>query len=149
MKSIFVLLLSVLAFSGCKKKTGCAQFGAENYDPDAVINDDSCIEVRDKFLGTFAVSSDCIADDYIRTISSTSDNYIVVINNLADTLGSVEAWVSGLNITIEPQTVHGNITIEGAGVYVEENAISISYRVRDSRSGTEVIHDCMEWCSKL
>lgn len=143
------MLATSLAFSSCKKNQGCTEFGAENYDPDAVANDGSCIQVRDKFLGAFAVSSDCIADDYIRQIEPTSDKYIVVITHLADTLGSVEARVSGENITIEPQNISAQITIEGAGVYVEDNAISISYRVRDRRTGTEIIHDCIEWCAKL
>jgi hypothetical protein len=46
------------------------------------------------------------------------------------------------------QTVGNLITIEGAGVYIEDDAISISYRIRDSRSGTEVILDCLELCQK-
>lgn len=74
---------------------------------------------------------------------------MVVISNLADTLGAVDARVYGDNITIELQTVQPSITVEGAGVYSEENAISLSYRIRDSRSGTEVITDCLEWCSKM
>lgn len=68
---------------------------------------------------------------------------------MVDTLGSVEAHVTGINITIDVQTVGTFLTIEGAGVYVEENdAISMSYRVRDTQTGTEIIHDCVEWCSK-
>ncbi len=137
----------IILFAGCKNE-GCTDFGAENYDPEAAINDGSCILTRDKFLGLFQVSSDCFADDYFRTISATQNEYLVVITNLADTLGDVEARVFGKNITIDVQTVGNMITIEGAGVYVEDDAISITYRVRDSRSGTEVIHDCMEWCAK-
>jgi hypothetical protein len=142
--------LTLLLFSyGCKKNAGCTQFGAENYDPDAIVDDDSCILVRDKFLGSFSVNSDCFADNYLRSITATQNEYIVVITNLSDTLGSVEARVYGDNITIEPQSIQASITIEGAGVYVEDNAISISYRIRDTRSGTETIHDCLEYCTKL
>jgi len=135
--------------AGCKKDSGCTEFGTDNYDPEAVIDDGSCIETRDKFLGNFQVSSDCIADDYARAIEVTSERYAVTISNLADTLGTVRADVFGANITIALQTLGTGITVEGAGVYVEENQISLSYRIRDSRSGTEVIQDCFELCTKL
>ncbi|MFT4981061.1 MAG: hypothetical protein ACI9UR_000908 [Bacteroidia bacterium] len=142
-----LLFLTIILASSCKNE-GCTDFEAENYDPEAVINDGSCILTRDKFLGNFQVSSDCFAEDYFRSITATQNEYIVVITNLADTLGDVEASVFGENITIEVQTVGNLITIEGAGVYIEDDAISISYRIRDSRSGTEVILDCLELCQK-
>ena len=143
----FLLFLITVVFASCKNE-GCTQFGTENYDPDAIIDDGSCILTRDKFLGNFQVSSDCLAEDYFRTVSATQNEYIVVITNLADTLGDVEARVFGENITIDIQTIGNLITIEGAGVYVADDQISLSYRVRDSRSGTEVVHDCLELCRK-
>jgi hypothetical protein len=142
-------IILLVAVSSCKKNAGCTDFGTENYDPEAIINDGSCILIRDKFLGNFQVSSDCFSSNYSRTISITQNEYVVTISNLADTLGNVEAHVYGNNITIEPQSVHTSIIIEGAGVYVEENQISLSYKIRDSSSGTEVIHDCFELCTKL
>ena len=142
-----IFLCAILA-SGCKKNSGCTEFGTDNYDPEAVIDDGSCIETRDKFLGNFQVSSDCIADDYMREVSVTSKRYTVAISNLSDTLGTVNAEVFGTDITIELQSLGTGITVEGAGLYVEENTISISYRIRDSRSGIEVIYDCFEVCTK-
>ncbi len=144
----FICLILIALFLQSCQNEGCTDFGAENYDPEATVNDGSCILVRDKFLGLFQVSSDCSSDPYFRTISATQNEYIVVITNLADTLGDVEARVFGENITIDVQNIQPFITIEGAGVYVEDDAISISYRIRDNRSGTEVIHDCLEWCTK-
>ena len=145
--SFAFFLFAFLAY-GCKKNSGCTEFGTDNYDPEAVIDDGSCIETRDKFIGDFRVNSDCFAADYTRTISVTSERYSVTISNLADTLGTVNAGVFGTDITIEPQSLGAGITIEGAGIYVEENQVSLSYRIRDSRSGTEVIHDCFEVCTK-
>ena len=133
----------------CKKYSGCTEFGSENFDPKAVVDDGSCIHLRDKFIGNFSVNSDCFADNYRRTFAEAVDDYSVIISNLADTLGSVQAQVYGKNLTIELQTIQPSITVEGAGVYTEENAISLSYRIRDSRNGTEVITDCLEWCSKM
>ena len=141
-----ILLLAII--SSCKN-TGCTEFGTENYDPEAVINDGSCILVRDKFLGTFQVDSDCFSDTYLRSITPTDNEFMVTISNLADTLGNVEARVYAENITIEPQLLQPFLVVEGAGIYTGDDRISISYKVRDSRSGTTVTYDCFEWCTKL
>ncbi|MCF8278430.1 MAG: hypothetical protein K9J17_17010 [Flavobacteriales bacterium] len=146
---LFWLLLIGMAAVGCKENAGCTEFGSENYDPDAVINDGSCISVRDKFIGSFDVSSDCISANYNRTISAALNESTVTISNLADTLPEVEAKVFGQNITIESQSVHPSITVEGAGVFTEDSTLSISYRIRDNRSGIQVIHDCFEVCTKI
>lgn len=149
MRPIVLTILLGATLLGCRKE-GCTQFGAENYDVDATLDDGSCILVRDKFLGNFQVSSNCFADDYQRTIETTTDQYLVTISNMADTLGTVEAHVWGKDIVIDRQTVRTGVTVEGAGVYVEENdAISLTFRIRDTRSGTEIINDCAEWCTKF
>ncbi len=150
MRTAFIILISCLSIASCKKNSGCTEFGSENYDPDAAINDGSCIAVNEKFIGSFQVSSNCFVDDYSRQITATANKQIVIISNLADTLGSVEAQVAGSDITIEQQMISSLVTIEGAGTYVMENdAISLSFRVRDNRTGSEEITDCLEWCSKL
>lgn len=148
LRPYLAFFLCAILVSGCNKDSGCTKFGSDNYNPDAVIDDGSCIETRDKFLGNFQVSSNCIVDDYARQISATSKRYTVTISNLADTLGEANAEVFGTDITIEPQSLGTGITVEGAGLYVEDNIISLSYRIRDSRSGTEIIHDCFELCTK-
>lgn len=128
---------------------GCTKFGSENYDSEAVIDDGSCISIRDKFIGTFAVYSDCFTDTYQRTISVTENDSEVVISNLADTLGDVDAHVFAENITIERQSVGQFLTLEGAGVALNDSTISLSYRIRENRNGTELIYDCFETCHKL
>ena len=148
MRTVWLLLLLTLA-TACKKNAGCTKFGTENYDSDAIVDDGSCILARDKFLGQFNVTSDCFSSNYQRSISATNDEFIVTITNLADTLGSVDARIYADNITIDLQTIRTGVTIEGAGVFLEEGMISVSYRIRDTRTGTEIIHDCFEQCDKL
>ena len=121
LRNIGLIGVILASITGCKNE-GCTEFTAENYDPEAVINDGSCIEVRDKFLGNFAVIPECGLNNYIRIITGTQNKYVVVISNIADTLGTVEARISGENITIDRQLVQASIS---------------------------VIHDCLEWCSKL
>lgn len=138
----------VLSASGCKKHEGCTQFGTENYDPDAIIDDGSCILARDKFLGTFTVQSSCQNDTYQSSVEATSDDFTVVITNLADSLGAVEAKIAAENITIEQQPLNAFVTIEGAGVYLDSNIISISYRIRDMHQNPTLIYDCLETFTK-
>lgn len=143
----FLLLCVILVgASSCKKENGCTRFGSDNYDPDAVIDDGSCIEARDKFVGDFTVTSDCFNDSYQRTIGETTDRYVVTISNLADTLDDVTADILGFDITIEPQVVANGIIVEGAGISLHPDTLRLTYRVRDSRSGIEVVYDCFEEC---
>ncbi|MCF8258578.1 MAG: hypothetical protein K9J06_13560 [Flavobacteriales bacterium] len=143
------LLMALLLLVSCDKQRGCNRFGSENYDPDAIVDDGSCIEMRDKFLGQYSVTADCSEGAYLSTISETSDRFIVEITNIGDTLGTVTAEVIADNITIERQTVRTSVTVEGAGVYNSElNVLDMTIRIRDRRSGTEVITNCIDRCVK-
>lgn len=138
-------LIGILLFfaSGCKKQAGCTKFGSENYDPDAIIEDGSCILEREKFLGTFTVNSDC-QDPYNCTIAEADGDANVVIQGLADTLGEVIAHVYYENLTIEQQQVNTSVTIEGAGVYLGDDSVSVSFRMRRIQNGQETVYDCFE-----
>lgn len=138
--------MAVISLFGCKKNAGCTKFGSENYDHEAIIDDGSCIAARDKFLGTFRVYSDCSSTPYYLTVSESTDEYEVTISKLADTLNDVNAQVFGQNITIEPQTVGTGVSVEGAGVSLQQDTLELSIRIRDTRNGTLVIHDCFERC---
>ncbi|MFT6211069.1 MAG: hypothetical protein ACJATE_001700, partial [Bacteroidia bacterium] len=41
--------------SGCKEEVGCTTRTSDNYNPDAVRDDGSCINSRDKFLGIYSI----------------------------------------------------------------------------------------------
>jgi hypothetical protein len=132
----------------CGGKEGCTDFGSENYDPDAIVNDGSCIQVFDKFVGTFIVDADCMDYFYQIRVDETSDDYVVRIHGLADTTSNLEANISGLNINIRQQKLYHHVTIEGAGVSID-GGISLSYHIKDSRTGNVVLQDCLQWCSRL
>lgn len=143
------LIMAIVLLASCGSDRGCNRFGSENFDPDAIIDDGSCIEMRDKFLGLYSVSSDCSAGAYLRSVSETSERFIVEVTNIGDTLGTVTAEVIANNITIERQTVRTNVTVEGAGIYDSDlNELSLTIRIRDRRSGTEVITNCLDRCLK-
>lgn len=149
MKLHFIpILISVLLFVGCSKHEGCTEFGAENYDPDAIVNDGNCVKVYDKFIGEYMVDSNCSENFYQLKVEKTNDDYVVRIIGLADTLPAINADISGNNISFEQHEIQHHILIEGAGVNID-GGLSISYHTRDSRSGETIIQDCMQWCSKL
>lgn len=148
MRPVAIAFLLFLA-CGCKQESGCTKFGSENYDPEAAIDDGSCIHIKDKFLGLFEVTSDCFSEQEQLLITETSDDYILTISHLGDTLPPISANVYGDNITIDRQSVGIGVTVEGAGVYTDEAAVSLSYRIRDSRNGTVLITDCLDWCVKV
>ena len=138
-----LLLFTVFAF-GCKQESGCTEFGSDNFNADAIVDDGSCIPARDKFLGNFQVSSDCFSSLYSTVISEEADDNEVTISNLADTLVDIKAEVFLKEITIENQVVGLGVSIEGAGISISEDTISLSYRIRDVRGGTEQVFDCFE-----
>lgn len=143
------LMLTSHLFQSCGKQYGCNSFGADNYDPYAMIDDGSCIEARDKFLGDYSVTSNCSTGAFERTISETADRFVVEISAINDSLGPVLGTVSAENIVISQQIVRNNVTVEGAGVFdLELNELNISLRIRDNRSGTTVITNCFENCRK-
>ena len=138
-----LLLFTVFGF-GCKQESGCTEFGSDNFNADAIVDDGSCIPARGKFLGNFQVSSDCFTSLYSTVISEEANDYEVTISNLADTLVDIKAEVFLKEITIENQVVGLGVSIEGAGISISEDTISLSYRIRDVRGGTEQVFDCFE-----
>lgn len=146
---LLACLILLTSVTSCNKNVGCTEFGSENYDSDAIVDDGSCIHFRDKFIGTFNANSDCFSDSYELVIQEATEDNLVAISNLSDTLNVVTARVYGDNITIDLQTIGTAIRIEGAGVYADTNAISLSYRIKDSRSGQEIQTNCVEWLSKI
>jgi len=122
-------------FVSCEKKPGCTDSRAENYDPDAQKDDESCIMPREKFLGSYVATSVCSS-----TPSLQYESEVIVANdNLTDILiknlgGVINAPIRG--------TVTGNIVnipeqdAEAIGRYVNGNGlilgniINITYTYR-------------------
>ena len=55
-KNLFILifgLIGVLLVSSCSKKRGCTNPTADNYNSEAVEDDDTCIPTRFKFVGAY------------------------------------------------------------------------------------------------
>src|SRR5574343_748286 len=61
-KSLLLLncALGLLLVSACDKKEGCTDPQAENFDPSAELENGSCINQREKFLGVYEGNVLCI-----------------------------------------------------------------------------------------
>lgn len=101
---LFLLLFTAVSFYTCGEDPieGCTNIEAENYNPDAEENDNSCIFARDKFLGEFSGTLLCGAPlppmaDFTMVVSEglsgnndvqiefkDTDNPLPILNGMAE-----------------------------------------------------------------
>jgi len=94
-KSFYRLLLCVLISGvavGCQKERGCTDVYADNYDPEAKQDDDTCIHKRLKFIGDF----DCNG-----TLEIGQDTLVPQEEFLVNITDSTAQGEEGLIITIQ------------------------------------------------
>jgi hypothetical protein len=131
--NLLALALSVLAatmITSCVEKRGCTSTYADNYDPDATQDDDTCVPTRDKFVGQFEangtieIAPDTLVpydDVWINIEDSTvasQDGMILKIVGIDPTyqILPLDAVTSGMySINIVNQTID-NITYYGDGL---------------------------------
>jgi len=140
------LVISILAIGlliSCEKKPGCTDSRAENYDPDARKDDESCIMPREKFLGSYVATSVCSSTptlQYESEVKASNDNLTdVYIENLGGIINApVRAIITGNTLTIPEQNA------EAIGRYVSGNGlilgnimnITYTYRVGSGNTTT-------------
>tara|TARA_R110002072_G_scaffold45610_2_gene127086 strand:+ start:611 stop:1192 length:582 start_codon:yes stop_codon:yes gene_type:complete len=122
-KSIFRFFLCVMMASaviGCQKKRGCTNAYADNFDPEAKQDDDTCIHKRLKFIGdyicngTMEIGKDTLVpveDVLVNITDSTAEGQeglIITIQDFDRTEYPVKAIVTGTyGFTIPSQDVTG------------------------------------------
>jgi len=136
--SAFALIsLGISSFTSCKDKIdGCTDPTAENYNPDADLEDGTCITQRQKFLGLFSSSDACnippAPQNYFIEVRKSNVNLDdILLFNVSDRFfNPVVATVNRTTFTIERQDPDANGTyIQGDGSIVG-NEISIQYELR-------------------
>ncbi|MFT5020788.1 MAG: hypothetical protein ACI9CU_002191, partial [Polaribacter sp.] len=62
----FTLLVFTSCFMllGCEEEVGCTDRNSDNYNPDAVRDNGSCVNARDKFLGVYRAIHVCELDTF-------------------------------------------------------------------------------------
>ncbi len=122
-------------FVSCEKKPGCTDSRAENYDPDARKEDESCIMPREKFLGNYVATSICSSTptlQYETEVIAANDNLTdIFIKNLGGIINApVRGIVSGNTITIPEQNAEAiGRYVSGSGLILG-NIINITYTYR-------------------
>lgn len=98
--NVLVLVFSVLAalmITSCVEKRGCTSSYADNYDPEATQDDDTCVPTRDKFVGQFEANG---------TIEIGPDTLVpyddVFVNIVDSTVASQDGMVLSV-VGIDPE----------------------------------------------
>lgn len=157
---IICLFSSMIVLTGCREETGCTNRTSDNYNPDAVRDDGSCINARDKFLGVYDVLHICwpdtmlplprfmtIAEDDLRE----AEDDVKILNFGADSI-TVRALISKHFITIPSQnlSVRGiPMTYKGEGHIDNDGYLTILYTTRLFPSGQIDKEDCVVFCQRL
>ena len=156
---LVVLLISSITFLGCREETGCTNRTADNYNADAVRDDGSCINARDKFLGVYSVLHICWPDTMLplpRYMTLAEDDLreleddIKMLNFGADSI-TVRALINKNVLTIPRQdlNVRGNpMTFRGEGHIDNDGYLTILYSTW-LLNGQAVLEDCVIFAQRL
>ncbi len=124
--SLFLVLsFGMVSLTSCSKKKGCTDPTSDTFDPDAEVEDGSCIPAKEKFLGTYSVIESCASGNYDYTITiteSASDEASVVITNFGAFGSPIVADVSQSEIFVNNQSIQYN----GAGLSIQNGVGSIN-----------------------
>ena len=155
-----------IAFSttGCKEEVGCTTRTSDNYNPDAVRDDGSCINARDKFLGIYSIlhinwpdSFPNQLDQQTRYMTIAQDNLreqaddIKILNFGSDSL-TVRALVSRQTLRIPRQdlSVRGiPMTFRGEGHIDNDGYITILYSTWLTSTGQPVIKEAVIFGNRI
>lgn len=113
---LLVLMITVLAFSGCN---------------DTSTN--PATNPRDKFLGTWTVDESCVRLDYeVDILPDENNDSKVLLDNFAFTGPGYDpayGFVDGDVIDMPTQKIGDNWTVNGTGTYQSDGTIFWSYHI--------------------
>lgn len=146
------------SMSGCKEEVGCTTRTSDNYNPDAVRDDGSCINSRDKFLGIYSILHINWPDSFpdqlnqqTRFMTIAQDDLreqeddVKILNFGTDSL-TVRALISRQRLTIPRQdlSVRGiPMTFHGEGHIDDDGYLTILYSTSLTSNGQLVIEDAV------
>lgn len=115
----FIYVLVSVSFSSCERKEGCTDPLADNYDPSAELENGTCINAREKFVGVYLAYDNClfVQKNYVCQIvksnANLTDIFIINIHNL--NAPPVRATVVGSTFVIPSQQLPGFRRFQGSG----------------------------------
>jgi hypothetical protein len=152
-----LLILACFEFNSCKKKEGCTNPKAENFDPSAERENGKCIGQRAKFLGLYQVENFCQTvgqTQYLSEIKASNINLddILIFNvqkykslsggSLYFTNPVVATIIdSKFNFDRQMPDADGFYIFEGKGTIVG-NVINLSYKIQVGNNTQPSIFFC-------
>lgn len=160
-----LVISTTFGLSGCEEEVGCTNRRADNYNPDAVTDDGTCINARDKFLGIYSVLQICWPDTLLpqpRYITVAEDDLRVeekddvkLLNFAFDSLTSVtiRALIDKNTLTIPRQDLgvgENNIPMvfTGEGHIDDDRYLTILYSIH-LPNGDPVRENCVIFCTPV
>lgn len=155
-------LVSIVSLSSCREESGCTNRTSDNYNPDAVRDDGSCISSRDKFLGIYSIlhiqwngavrdSFPNAEDPTLRYMTIAEDELreakddIKILNFGKDSL-TVRALVDKNFITIPQQSLNARglpMKFVGEGHIDNDGYLTILYTTSFLQTGQIDCEDCV------
>jgi hypothetical protein len=142
----YALIISSLSFSAsCTKTEGCTDPTAENYDPEAELENNTCVTQRQKFLGLFLANGLCSSGSqpqgyFVEVRKSNQNLDDILLFNVGNIFTNpVVAIVSQNQITIERQDP------DAVGRYISGNGsiigtkLTLSYKIKFGSIETDCI----------
>ena len=131
--ALALCVVAALAITSCVEKRGCTSSYADNYDPEATQDDDTCVPTRDKFVGSFEANGTILVgpdtlvpydDAWINVVDSTvasQDGLLLKVVGIDPTyqILPLDAVVNGMysinviNQTIDETRYYGDGNING------------------------------------
>lgn len=134
----FLILLSFSAFClisvSCKKTRGCIDPYADNFNPAAEVDDNSCIPPRNKFFGVYSAEYACknpVGNPELVTIKADNVTLTdIVIDKLIGHGAPVKATVNKAQFVIPFKDFQGNsgLYVRGKGSVVGKT-VTIEYEI--------------------
>ena len=148
---LFFLSLS-LTFISCNKKAGCTDQNAENYDNQAEVDDESCINPRKKYVGQYNSNETCNitpALSYYTEVREANDNLTdILIYNFADLFElPVRATISQSTFIIEAQYPDGSGRLVSGNGSIAGNTITIQYKI-NFQGSSQITKSCIVTMNK-
>jgi hypothetical protein len=140
------LIISSISFStSCTKTEGCTDPTAENYDPEAELENNTCVTQRQKFLGLFLADGLCSngsqSQGYFVEVRKSNQNLddILLFNVGNNFTNPVIALVSRNQIIIDRQDPDAiGRYISGSGSIIGTK-LTLSYKIKFGSTETDCI----------
>lgn len=163
----FLVLLLVgigagITLTGCKEEVGCTNRTADNYNPDAVRDDGSCVSARDKFLGVYSILHiqwDGNVRDSFPDVEDPTPRYMTIaLDELREAKDDVKilrfgkdsltvrALINKNFLTIPQQSLNARnipMKFEGEGHIDDDGYLTILYNTTIISSGQKDCEDCV------